>query len=359
MKIPITQIEPNAKQPRKTLIGLEELAESIRQLGLLEPIMVRPLTDGRYGIIHGERRWRAAKLAGLNHIEAVIRQVTDQEAYEIGLVENVNREDLSPMEQAWAFEQLQRLGHTQQAIATLIGKGQSYVAHKLRLLRLPEPITFYLQHGALTENHIRQIAKLENIYGGDLLRGFPPDLDLGRRINDADGAATLLVLIRPEERVIWLKPTGMDTVITACQHFADYVSKHNSSVQQWKVAGFWWASLTVMLELTVADLTLALERWQERYEDSLLMWRTVYHDYQPSKKGYLELYWAVYADLRHSGSLPKWKDRDKLNAAERREYMTLLAKVINKGSWALPSTIQAKEAGEIEQYLNPADMPTM
>lgn len=167
----------------------------------------------------------------------------------------------------------------------------------------------------------------------------------------------LLVAIRPEERVIWYIPE--EPVIQACKHFAEYVSKHNSVLSQWEVAGFWWASLAVTLNLTVSDLALAIERWRERYEDCLLLWKTLYHDYQPTGKRDHELYWAVYADLKHSASLHKYDEIDKASNTARMEYLAKLLKVIRKGNWALPSIIQAKEAGEIEKFLNPPGVLTL
>jgi len=156
MKLDISKIRPSSKQPRKRLDGLDELSASIKEKGLPEPIMVRPIDSDYYEIIHGGRRYRAAQMASLQEIEVSVREATDREAYELALIENLQREALSPMEEAEAFAEMQRQGYKQEAIAALIGKTQSYIAHKLRLLKIPEPLTFYLEQKALTENHLRQ-----------------------------------------------------------------------------------------------------------------------------------------------------------------------------------------------------------
>ena len=144
MIISVDLIDPNPNQPRNHFSGIDELAKSIEEKGLLEPITVRPTGD-RYRIVMGERRWRAAKLVGLTEIEAQVKDVSDQEAYELALVENVQREDLTPIEEAKAFKRLQEQGYTQAQVAKIIGKGQSYIAHKLRLIKLPDFLTYYLQ----------------------------------------------------------------------------------------------------------------------------------------------------------------------------------------------------------------------
>jgi ParB/RepB/Spo0J family partition protein len=164
MKLPIDRIRPNPSQPRKKFVAIQELATSIKEKGLLEPILVRPVEGGFYEIIHGHRRWLAAREAGLEEIDANVRtDVSDQEAYELALVENVQREDLSPVEEAEAFRQLQAGGMTQQAIARTIGKTQSYVSHKLRLLNLTDDIIWFLDGGLLSEGHARQFLRLPEI----------------------------------------------------------------------------------------------------------------------------------------------------------------------------------------------------
>lgn len=334
--IDIDKIDPNPEQPRKNFSGLEGLAESIRTRGLLEPIMVRPIGD-RYQIVHGERRWRAAKLANLMKIEAIVKEIGAQEAYEISLVENVQRENLTPMEEAWAFKKLQEQGYKQEAIASMTGKTQSYVAHKLRLLKLPEPITFYLQRGVLTENHIRQIAKFKNIYGPHLPGDFSSE-PRDELIKDEKTAGLFLCQLRPEEKPrFWpLEPGAV--IVEACRLFADYVSKHNAGVRQWEVAAFWWASVAVYFDLTVANLTLALDRWRERYEDALVAWNGWWKDGPvPEDREGARIYWGFWADLRHSASLSEeaWE-----RPGHEEKALQRLRRMAHKRSYVLPSEMQ-------------------
>lgn len=126
-------IDSSSTQPRRRFTGIEELAASIKEKGLLEPIMVRPVGD-RFELVAGERRQRAARLAGMTEIDAIVRDVTPDAAFELALVENVQREALTALEEAGAFEALRQRGLTQGQIGSMVGKGQSYVAHKLGLL---------------------------------------------------------------------------------------------------------------------------------------------------------------------------------------------------------------------------------
>ncbi|WOR14857.1 ParB/RepB/Spo0J family partition protein [Hyphomonas sp. FCG-A18] len=153
--IKIKDIRPNPAQPRRTFSDeeLAELAESIRQRGVLQPILVRPDPDApnRYQIIAGERRWRAAKQAGLEDMPAVIRDSDDLELLEIGIIENVQRENLNPIEEAEAYGALmQRFGRTQDNLAESVGKSRAHIANTVRLLNLPERAREHLRHGRIS-----------------------------------------------------------------------------------------------------------------------------------------------------------------------------------------------------------------
>ncbi len=182
LKITIDMIDPDPKQPRKNITGIDELVTSIKKKGLLQPITLRPAGD-RYIIVIGERRFRAAKLAGLTEIEANIKDISEREAFELAIIENVQRQDLTPIEEAKAFEQLQAQGMTQEAIAQTIGKGQSYVAHKLRLLKLPEMVRAGLDEGKISEGHARQIARIES--QSDQERAYSIITDRALSVRDA------------------------------------------------------------------------------------------------------------------------------------------------------------------------------
>ncbi|WP_323760795.1 ParB/RepB/Spo0J family partition protein [Maricaulis sp.] len=160
--IPIELIAPNPDQPRKTITEpeLNALAESIADKGIVQPILVRPVDGGdRFQIVAGERRWRAAQRARLHEVPALVRELTDRETLEIGIVENVQRADLNPVEEAQAYRQLiDRFGHTQEDVAHAVSKSRSHVANMMRLLSLPDPVLAHLASGQISAGHARAIA---------------------------------------------------------------------------------------------------------------------------------------------------------------------------------------------------------
>ena len=161
--VPLREIEPDPGQPRKTFNqdSLAELAASIGEHGLLQPIAVRPQPMGGYRIVAGERRWRACRMAGLTEVPVVIRDVSDQEAMELALVENLQREDLDPVEEAGGIRELMdRCGLTQEQAAQRLGKSRSALANSLRLLGLPPEALELLRSGALTAGHAKAILGL-------------------------------------------------------------------------------------------------------------------------------------------------------------------------------------------------------
>lgn len=160
----LTEVEPDEEQPRKVFdeSTLSELADSIAEHGVLQPIVVRPSPVGGYTIVAGERRWRAARLAGLTEIPAIVKDLTDSEAMEIALIENLQREDLDPVEEAVGYRQfMERCGYTQEAAAKRLAKSRSAVANSLRLLNLPPKALESLKNGALTAGHAKAILSLE------------------------------------------------------------------------------------------------------------------------------------------------------------------------------------------------------
>jgi ParB family chromosome partitioning protein len=161
--IPVEQIDPNPFQPRRAFpdSGLKELADSIRASGLVQPVLARR-ADKRFQLVVGERRWRAAKLAGLETIPAVIRNLGDREALELALTENLLREDLNPIETAHGLRALQeKHGLTHEEIAGRLGVNRSTVTNSLRLLRLPEEVQLLLEEGKITAGHARAILGLK------------------------------------------------------------------------------------------------------------------------------------------------------------------------------------------------------
>jgi ParB family chromosome partitioning protein len=164
-EIPLDQIDRNPFQTRSQINEeqLAELAASIAANGVVQPILVRPLANGRFQLIAGERRWRASQLAGKPTIPAILRQVSDEQAMEITIVENLQRADLNPMEQARAFERLSREFHmTQEQMATRTGKDRATVANFLRLLRLPSTVQSKVESGQLSFGHARTLLAFEH-----------------------------------------------------------------------------------------------------------------------------------------------------------------------------------------------------
>lgn len=162
-EIPIEFLQRNPDQPRWVFpeTQLAELAASIRDKGILQPILVRPKGEGRYEIVAGERRWRAAQQAGLAAVPVLVRELTDMQVLEIGVIENVQRADLSPIEEATAYRQLMdRFGRTQDSVAEAVGKSRSHVANTLRLLQLPEEVLWYVRHGQLSAGHARALVNV-------------------------------------------------------------------------------------------------------------------------------------------------------------------------------------------------------
>lgn len=160
VKLGIMEMEPDPNQPRKDFDSeaLGELADSIASQGILQPLLVRPIAGDGYRIVAGERRWRAARLAGLNEVPVVIREMSDEEAYAAMLVENLQRENLNPIEEARGYQKLiDTVGATQEQIAAKLGKSRPAIANALRLLTLPDEITAMVLGGGLSAGHARAL----------------------------------------------------------------------------------------------------------------------------------------------------------------------------------------------------------
>ncbi len=158
--LPIEVVVPNPDQPRKSFADadLDELAASIAEKGIIQPLVVRPLGNGQYQIVAGERRWRAAQKAQLHEVPVVVREFDDLEVIEIAIIENVQRADLNPVEEAAGYRQLMdRFGHTQEKLAEALGKSRSYIANLLRLLHLPSLVREMVADGRLTAGHARAL----------------------------------------------------------------------------------------------------------------------------------------------------------------------------------------------------------
>lgn len=165
VKLAIHEIEPNRDQPRKSFNekALSELAKSIEKNGIIQPLLVRPMSDGSYQLVAGERRWRAAHMAGLHEVPVTIREMTDEEASVFALIENLQREDLNPVEEAEGLKSLiETYGFTQEEAADRVGKSRVAVTNTLRLLKLPQSVLSLLGEGKITAGHSRALLGLDD-----------------------------------------------------------------------------------------------------------------------------------------------------------------------------------------------------
>lgn len=171
--VPIEQVSPNPDQPRRQFDGeqLQQLAESLKSRGILQPLIVRrhPSDEGRYQIVAGERRWRAAQMAQLHELPVIIREMSDNEVLEVALIENIQRSDLNSIEEAASFRLLmERFGHTQEKLAEALNKSRSHIANALRLLNLPDSVQDLVKSGKLSAGHARALITTPN--AADLAR---------------------------------------------------------------------------------------------------------------------------------------------------------------------------------------------
>lgn len=188
----ITEIEPNRDQPRKVFSddAITALADSIREHGMLQPILVRPINTGGYQIVAGERRWRAARMLGLDEVPVNIREMTDIEATQIALVENLQRENLNPVEEALGYKELiENYGMTQEKVAKIVGRSRSAVANAVRLLSLPERVQKMLENGDLSAGHAKALLGFDN-----------EELLIATAIKAADGGLTVRQVERAAQK---------------------------------------------------------------------------------------------------------------------------------------------------------------
>jgi len=163
--LPINEIIPNKEQPRKTFdeAALNELADSIAQHGVLQPLLVRPLTTGGYQLVAGERRWRASRIAGLKEVPVIVKELTDTEAMQLAIIENLQREDLNPIEEAEGLQALiDKCGFNQEEVAASVGKSRPAITNSLRLLRLPEEVRDMTRNGVISAGHARALLALDS-----------------------------------------------------------------------------------------------------------------------------------------------------------------------------------------------------
>lgn len=190
----VAEIEPNRDQPRKSFSdeAIAALADSIREHGMLQPILVRPINTGGYQIVAGERRWRAARMLGMDEVPVNIRELTDIEAMQIALIENLQRENLNPIEEALGYKELiESFGMTQEKVAKTVGRSRSSVANAVRLLALPERVQKMLENGELSAGHAKALLGFEN-----------EELLIATAIKAADGGLTVRQVERAAQKSV-------------------------------------------------------------------------------------------------------------------------------------------------------------
>jgi len=220
-EVPVTDIMPNRRQPRTHFdeAGLEELAASISKLGVVQPLIVRPLAEGKYELIAGERRLRAAKIAGLATVPVLTRSADNQDSLEIALVENIQREDIGALECARAYRSLiDEFRLTQEQVADKVGKSRTSIANTVRLLRLPKRVQEGLESGRITEGHARALLTFDN--EAQQLAIFDQILERGLTVREVEQAAKPKVAsVRPSRSSSEVDPNRRALEEAASAHF--------------------------------------------------------------------------------------------------------------------------------------------
>jgi len=361
----LSVIRPDPKQPRKHFSGLDELAASIRTDGSIEPIMVRPVDDG-YMIVHGERRYRASELAGLSSITAIVRQLSESDAYRISALENIHRNNLTAVEEARVYQHYIGDGMTQADVGKIFGKTQSVISHKLSLLELNEGLSYYMETDTLKEAHIRQLMKLKGIYGAGLTRNlceWRGDCKNPDAFTESIKEWGLLHLVgvheyeegetpsetwhdinklRPLEKLGYFSPEPTRTLIKdAYTRFRHYVSRHKYVVPQWEIAGFWFASVVVNCAYSVGQLATMINAFKARYE-SYLWWWGSYGGFEKTphdNRKKAAMFWAYYGDLRHSGSIDEKTGllKDEAVIDNHPDGFDIMNNNLRRSYWIVPS----------------------
>ena len=346
----LSLIDPDPSQPRKTFDegALDELAQSMAANGLAVAVLVRPAGD-RYLLVHGERRWRAAGRLGWAAIPAEVRDVAPEQARWLALVENIQRADLSPIEEAGAYQAALSEGLTQTELGKRIGKSQSYIAQKLRLLTLPAPLQVYLDRRALSEGHARQLLRLRNFYGPDLpaaagrwQEAWAPCLDAAYW-QEPCMVFALLRDLRPLDQPpaffadLLTDKGAVDGALSAGCHALSVWWAEAGRVPQWAVVAFWYGAFAAHYSISVGDLTTAIHNFLELLYAAITFAHPIRSD--KNRQGKLEA-WGCLSDLRHAGL---WQDGKKCVPMDLE--LKALESVLKQESHALPSNCQSHGAG--------------
>lgn len=343
--VPVAAIGPDPAQPRQYVqaAALAELVASMKANGLAVPILLRRRGD-RFVIVHGERRWRAARDLGWQAIPAEVRDLDDEQARWLQLVENLNRADLSPTEEARAYAALLATGVSRDTLAGRVGKSRSYIAQKLRLLDLPAPFALLCDRGALSEGHVRQLLRIRGLYTDQHTLGRVGSDDytawqqLWREEPVCRDTFVLLVLTacRPEDWPPGYPFTSTDPLVAdATEALCDDVATAGAAYPWWVLPAFYFAALTVTAGASVADLDKLLDGWIERIHGALIGVTVMHKEPLPMARALGELaellWWDYRSDLRHAGLL---------DAHEHIDLVPIMRKAFSDESYALPSQCQ-------------------
>lgn len=233
-KLPINEIMPNPAQPRRYFVdeNLRELADSILAQGILQPILVRPVPEGKYQIIAGERRWRAANIAGLSVVPVIVRAMNDSEAMAAALIENLQREDLNPMEEAHALASLREtLSISQEELAARLGKSRPAIANAIRLLQLSKEAQDDVASGRISAGHARCLLGIPDQQGAEALR--LKIIDTAMTVRETEKAASSF---RDEGRFPWEKTEPQKTTRDAGEAMREPENKNNLQKLEEKIA---------------------------------------------------------------------------------------------------------------------------
>jgi ParB family chromosome partitioning protein len=224
LNLRVSDIEPNRDQPRRHFdeAALAELADSIQQHGVLQPLVVRPLPGGGYQIVAGERRWRASRMAGLSEVPAIVRDMSDSEVMEIALIENLQREDLNIMEEAAGYHALmEEYDMTQDQVASRVGKSRSAVANALRLLNLPDDVAAMVREGKLSAGHARALLPLSPAQQAEAVKAI-----LANALSVRQTEQLVKRLLNKQEKPEKEKnPTAVDYVAVAERELSDSIGR--------------------------------------------------------------------------------------------------------------------------------------
>jgi len=269
--VELGQIRPDPNQPRQHFRDekIRELAQSLKANGQAVPIAVRPDGDD-FMIVHGERRWRAAKRLGWETIAADVQDVSAEKARWRSLTENVQREDLTPIEEARAYRrQLDRHDLTQAELGERIGKSQSYIAQKLRLLRIPAPLSLFLESGLLSEGHVRKLLTIESVYLNGAMKPLPSGIGSAEDL-DARDVQMSVNHLRPLDWPPFLPDLSDESrrqaVRAALKRLHETSGEEAAAVPAWIVAAWFYGVFAYCKDLSVSDLSDVVDAFTDRLE---------------------------------------------------------------------------------------------